>query len=79
LRAELNEFCELREVRTFKTLWRFRKDYSSAFFNHFFNDFASRALPWRHPQRAVEPNRLAVEHPVFYDMARQRGVFGGPS
>src|SRR3984957_20662375 len=29
---------------------------------------------WRHPQRAVEPDRLAVEHAVLHDVAGELGV-----
>ena len=35
---------------------------------------AVRASARRHPQRAVEPDRLAVEHPVLDDVARQLRV-----
>ena len=37
------------------------------------------ALPGRHPQRAVEPDRLAVEHPVLDDLAGQLRVLRGPA
>ncbi len=32
---------------------------------------------WRHPQRAIEPDRLAVEHPVLDDLTGELRVLGG--
>src|SRR6267142_555626 len=37
------------------------------------------ALPRLHPDRAVEANRLAVQHRVLDDVERQRRKFSGPA
>src|ERR1700689_133657 len=34
------------------------------------------ALFWRHPQRAVDADRLAVDVAVLYDVDGERGIFG---
>src|SRR3982074_1162344 len=34
-------------------------------------------LPWRHADRAVEPDGLAVQHRVLHDVYREVAVFGG--